>query len=233
MRYSLAIGIVFLQANVFAATTTSTGTDVIVEYDEPATFSDGKPLTNLGKTTLFYNVGQGSVTYKDVPASKLSGGWHQIQPMSVPVKTGEQKTLRVWGNATSTNSLVSANSSIATLILDSLAPGGGITGVAIAGVEVDVSYTEPTKNADGTPLNDLLKTDIYYDLGAGPILAREVAATANGGKQVKERILVPVLDDMESNVKFWWIAVDMAGNVGSKAFPAVKRVDFLAPGATH
>jgi hypothetical protein len=47
---------------------------VTVAYTEPTTGTDGKPLTNLAHTTIYYNAGDGPVIGKVVPASQKTGG---------------------------------------------------------------------------------------------------------------------------------------------------------------
>ena len=43
---------------------------VTISYTEPTTGTDGKPLTNLAHTTIYYNAGEGPVIAKVVPASQ-------------------------------------------------------------------------------------------------------------------------------------------------------------------
>ncbi len=47
---------------------------VTVSYVEPTTKADGRPLTNLAKTTIYRDFGKGLVKYKDIPATSPEGG---------------------------------------------------------------------------------------------------------------------------------------------------------------
>jgi len=111
------------------------------------------------------------------------------------------------------------------------------TGIALAqfdaevsGSQVDVSYTEPTTNADGSPLTDLDHTTTYYDNGDGPVNAHEEPATAlTGGGNIAVQIIVPVADGEEANVDFWATATDQSGNESEKSPIDTERIDRLPP----
>ncbi|WP_145976447.1 hypothetical protein [Nitrospira moscoviensis] len=78
---------------------------------------------------------------------------------------------------------------------------------------VTLSYTEPTVNAAGTPLQGLTKTTIYYDAGTGRVPAKEVPATGpSGGGRVSETITVPLADGQETVVRICVTATDRQGN---------------------
>jgi hypothetical protein len=47
--------------------------------------------------------------------------------------------------------------------------------------DVKVTYREPTTKADGTPLNDLRKTTIYYDFGNGRVKHKDIPASKPQG----------------------------------------------------
>ena len=101
----------------------------------------------------------------------------------------------------------------------------------VTGTNVDATYTEPSTNANGTPLTDLAKTTIYYDLGAGPVVAKIVPATAlTGGGNVATTITVPVLEGQEADVRFFVTASDTSGNESARSGEVIKRIDRLAPG---
>ena len=55
-------------------TVTSSKPFVTVSYVEPTTKADGTELTNLAKTTIYRDLGEGLVKYKDVPATNPQGG---------------------------------------------------------------------------------------------------------------------------------------------------------------
>ena len=214
-----------------AVTPTPTGIDGLVEYTEPSTFADGKQITSLQKVIISYDIGAGTVTAKEIPASSLTGGQFISKPITIPVLPGQKKTLRLWAIAVSTNGKTSDKSTDFVEVFDRLAPGTGVTSGLITATEIEVSYTEPTKNTDGTLLNDLLKTSIFYDKGQGPVLIREVVASnPAGGGLVKEKVLIPIAEGDEARVRVLWNAYDLAGNPGSPAFPTIKNLDHDVPG---
>lgn len=98
------------------------------------------------------------------------------------------------------------------------------------GTVVEASYTEPTTNKTGTPLADLGKTTVYYDLGAGPVAAVETpASAATGGGSKTVTVTVPIGPDQEADVRFWVTATDTSGNQSEPSPGATKRLDRLAP----
>jgi hypothetical protein len=77
---------------------------------------------------------------------------------------------------------------------------------------VSISYTEPTVTAGGKFLSELAKTTIYYDLGDGRRLAKEVPATKpTGGGQISETISVPIHSHKEQIVRICVTATDRHG----------------------
>lgn len=85
--------------------------------------------------------------------------------------------------------------------------------VSAAKPTVHVSYTEPSLTAEEGPLTSLAKTSIYYDLGNGRSLAKEVPAThPSGGGEVSETITVPIKTGKEQFVKICVTATDSTGN---------------------
>jgi hypothetical protein len=83
---------------------------------------------------------------------------------------------------------------------------------------VNVSYTEPTVTAGGTTLSELAKTTIYYDLGDGRRLAKEVPATKpTGGGPISETISVPIGTQGEQVVRICVTATDRHGNESAMA----------------
>lgn len=103
------------------------------------------------------------------------------------------------------------------------------------GAEVSVEYTEPDRTAfddDGLdfPLDDLAKTVIFYDMGSGPVVAKEVPATSlSGGSNISTTVVVPVVGRRKRDVAFWVIAVDIAGNESGKSTVETIRIDRLPP----
>ena len=78
---------------------------------------------------------------------------------------------------------------------------------------IHVSYTEPSINLEADPLTSLTKTSIYYDIGHGRTLAKEVPATQlSGGGEISETITVPVKIQGEQSVRICVTATDSHGN---------------------
>jgi hypothetical protein len=85
--------------------------------------------------------------------------------------------------------------------------------VSAATPTVKVSYTEPSVTSAGGSLNDLAKTTIYYDLGNGRTLAKEIPAKKpTGGGQISQTITVPIQTQSEQSVKICVTATDRHGN---------------------
>lgn len=78
---------------------------------------------------------------------------------------------------------------------------------------VSVSYTEPSVSVAGGSLADLAKTTIYYDLGNGRTLAKEMPASkATGGGQISQTITIPIRATGEESVRICVTATDRYGN---------------------
>lgn len=91
--------------------------------------------------------------------------------------------------------------------------GSVLAKVSAAKPAVTVSYTEPSATAAGAPLEDLAKTSIYYDLGRGRKLAKDVPATKpTGGGQISETITIPIESPDEQSVSICVTATDRHGN---------------------
>lgn len=73
---------------------------VTVAYTEPTTGTDGKPLTNLSHTTIYYNAGDGPVIAKVVPASQKTGGGAVSQVLTIPLRDQSEQEITVCVSAT-------------------------------------------------------------------------------------------------------------------------------------
>lgn len=73
---------------------------VTVAYTEPTTGTDGKPLTNLAHTTIYYNAGDGPVIAKVVPASQKTGGGAVSQVLTIPLRDQSEQEITVCVSAT-------------------------------------------------------------------------------------------------------------------------------------
>lgn len=64
---------------------------VTVTYTEPTTGTDGKPLTNLARTTIYVDAGAGPIIGKVVPATKPTGGGKLSEQITLTVKDAEKE----------------------------------------------------------------------------------------------------------------------------------------------
>lgn len=106
----------------------------------------------------------------------------------------------------------------------------------LTGSNVQATFSEPTQNepndaGDLTPLTDLGKTTIKFQVnGADVTVAKEVPATApTGGGAVDETIVVPALSLKQASVDFWATATDQGGNESGPSPKTTLSIDNLAP----
>ena len=103
---------------------------------------------------------------------------------------------------------------------------------SIDSVNVTVSYTEPTTKADGSPLDDLSHTTIFYNSGVGWVEVTQIAATGpGGGGLIAQQVTLPIEEGQEVDVQVTATASDQSGNESVQAIPAQIRIDRLAPAA--
>ena len=72
---------------------------VTVNYTEPTAGTDGKPLQNLAKTTIYVDAGGGPMIAKIVPATKPTGGGKMSEQVTLTVQD-EGKEVAVCVTAT-------------------------------------------------------------------------------------------------------------------------------------
>ena len=103
----------------------------------------------------------------------------------------------------------------------------------VTGASVTATYTEPTTNADATPLADLAKTNVYYQLPGGtPVKGADVPASRPlGGGAISTQVTVPVVAGQDVLVTFWATATDTSGNESARSAEVQRRIDRLAPTA--
>ena len=103
----------------------------------------------------------------------------------------------------------------------------------VTGAVVTATYTEPTTNANATPLTDLAKTNVYYQLPGGtPVKGPDVSASRLlGGGIITTTVTVPVVAGQDLVVTFWATATDTAANESARSTEVQRRIDRLAPGA--
>lgn len=101
----------------------------------------------------------------------------------------------------------------------------------VTGASVTATYREPTTNADATPLTDLAKTNVYYQLpGGSPVRGPDVpASNPQGGGTITTQVTVPVVAGQDAIVTFWATATDTGTNESVRSAEVQKRIDRLAP----
>lgn len=103
---------------------------------------------------------------------------------------------------------------------------------SVTGIQVTVTYQEPTTSADGAPLSDLSHTTIYHNFGGPKVEAARVPATApTGGGTITQTITIPVPESREADIEIWATATDISGNESTESVRVSKRIDRLAPDA--
>lgn len=98
-------------------------------------------------------------------------------------------------------------------------------------VTITLQYTEPSQNADGTPLRDLDHTTIYYDVGAGKIRVADVPASSpTGGGVITHKIIVPIAGSKKEMTAWIWVtATDKSGNESNPSQIVSTRLGRTAP----
>lgn len=102
---------------------------------------------------------------------------------------------------------------------------------AVTGVNVGITYTEPTTNMNGTPLLDLYCTKPFYDMGQGWVGAGEIpASNPMGGQEVTSIIAIPVVGEVEVDVRIKLNSQDDAGNLSDDSEIKIINIDKERPG---
>ena len=73
---------------------------VKVSYTEPTVTAGGNKLSELTKTTIYYDLGDGRRQAKAVPATKPTGGGQISETISVPIDTPGEQVVRICVTAT-------------------------------------------------------------------------------------------------------------------------------------
>jgi hypothetical protein len=73
---------------------------VQVSYTEPTQDQAGNPVTELAKTTIYYDLGAGRMPAKQVPSTRPSGGGQISETITVPVTDGQEVFVRICVTAT-------------------------------------------------------------------------------------------------------------------------------------
>ncbi len=100
-----------------------------------------------------------------------------------------------------------------------------------SGTILTVSYTEPIQNTDGSMLDDLAKTSVYYSLngGADVKVVDVLASSPKGGASMATSITVPIAIGQSALVSVRATASDTSGNESVKSAAVTKLVDRLPP----
>lgn len=88
------------------------------------------------------------------------------------------------------------------------------TSAACSGIRITFTWQEPSTSADGTPLADLAKTSLYYQVNAGAIKKKDYKATKlTGGGSKRVHITMPLTCKTQANsIKAWATATDLTGH---------------------
>jgi hypothetical protein len=62
---------------------------------EPTTSLNRQPLTDLTKTTIYFDLGEGLVRAKDVPASRTTGGGKISESIIIPLAQRKEAVVAV------------------------------------------------------------------------------------------------------------------------------------------
>lgn len=84
-------------------TQADTTREVTISYDEPTTSKDGSLLTDLAKTTIYYDAGHGPVKVMEVPATAPTGGGTITRRIAIPVSGEATSRVTIWVTATDLN----------------------------------------------------------------------------------------------------------------------------------
>lgn len=124
-------------------------------------------------------------------------------------------------------------------LLGFAAPVFAITGT-VTGVNVTLEYDEPNVKADGSPLNDLAFTSIYFTTApasiafstASAVVISTVAASAlTGNGHITRNLNVPSQAGKEILSRFGATATDTSGNESVFSNIISVLIDKLAPAA--
>ena len=112
----------------------------------------------------------------------------------------------------------------------SLSPGEAMQ-FTVSGAVVNATYTEPTTNADGSPLIDLASTSVWFQIpGQASVKGPTVPASSSvGGGAINTTVTVPIVAGQEANVGFWATAIDLSANESAPSPKVTLRIDRLAP----
>lgn len=126
------------------------------------------------------------------------------------------------------------------LVCSIVGPALALTG-SVTGTEVSLGFTESTTNEDGSILQDLHHSNVYYTkdsdgirvlaIPEGQVTADIPATSLMGGGVVSLKVVVPVTAQEDVDVTFVATHTDDAGNESVDSSSVVFNIDKLPPGA--
>ena len=122
----------------------------------------------------------------------------------------------------------------AVLLLSLIAVAGYCLSGTIVGTQVNITYQEPNTNEDGTTLDDLAKTTVYYQVQGSTfsVVGATVTATSTAGNGIiNTSVTLPMITKKALNYNIWATATDLSNNESVPSNVIVERVDKLAPAA--
>lgn len=100
----------------------------------------------------------------------------------------------------------------------------------VYGAEVTLEYTEPSTNTDGSALDDLHHTSIFYDIGTGAVNVIDLPASLMTGGGVKSyTFTIPVLKGEMKSVSIFATASDTSGETSDPSEPIITVIDRRVP----
>jgi len=114
--------LLFSFSSAEAITLTESGATLTLEYDEPTTDDDLEQLHPLLIDLDHTNIYIDDTLNQEIPATSNAGGGHITATLTVPVLSGQIKTIKVHATAVDTSGNESDPSTVITKIIDRLAP---------------------------------------------------------------------------------------------------------------
>ena len=105
---------------VYALTVTATGVDLTVSYTEPATNVNDSLITDADHTSIYFDIGAGTVKALDVPATSINSGGEIVQNISIPIIDGQESDVSVWATSSDISGNESDKSNIIIIRIDRL-----------------------------------------------------------------------------------------------------------------
>jgi len=127
-RWIVLALVILIPTSAWAIDFTVSGAVLTVTYTEPATNTDGSPLTDLARTNVYTEIllaGQTPQKGPNVAATRPAGGGAITTTVTVPIGaalTIKEANVKVWATATDTSGNESAPSIVVTKRVDQLAP---------------------------------------------------------------------------------------------------------------